>query len=480
LVVALAHLEANDALSWKVPTPGLLSFDIRITNSSGWGVNAFDAAAYVDVLLVNKKNYDIYTLSTGAITVDHRYFFNASTGSRVAISFSPPPTISPATGISCSTTATPGISTAAGVDPGPSARPPRGRPSLLTVDYTVDYVVASAVTQLTAPCGLVTLNKSPNPAFYYRLTAGTWELQFGIDSCATGVAPVGNVTSGPCPLIYYILDRTNFDIINAGDFQTAVHDAAIQPPPSGARFALNVSAPPPSSSLFSTPNPPLSPPGTASTSSAKCAAARSPSTTRASPAPPPARAAPTAPATEACAAKTTPAPPAPSATSAARARRRTPAARPTSAALAPRSACQACARAAISAHSIAPRPNATDLWERCDANLRPLTYGNADVCLQCTRGDINCRCGAASVCSEPTNLCNATTDICVTDPSKATTTTTPVPTTAASGTDATTRFVVEPVETRGADPQPSSAAAAAAPIQWTLAIVAMCFSFKQI
>jgi hypothetical protein len=135
-----------------------------------------------------------------------------------------------------------------------------------------------------------------------------------------------------------------------------------------------------------------------------------------------------------------------------------------------------CTRCDLGTLNCAPRPNGTDVWDRCDANLRPLTYGNAEICLQCTRGDINCRCGAAGACSEPTNLCNATTDICVTDPSKATTTTMPVPTTAASGTDATTRFVVEPVETRGADPQPS---AAAVPTRSILAILALML-FKQI
>lgn len=451
----------------------MLSFDIRITNSTGWGVNAFDSAAYVDVLLVNKKNYDIYTLSSGAFTVDHRYFFKRvnwvtrrDLNLAAAYDFAGDWYLVLDNGYTWDLDA-------AGVDPGPSARPPRGRPSLLTVDYTVDYVVASAVTQLTAPCGLVTLNKSPNPAFYYRLTAGSWELQFGIDSCATGVAPTGNVTSGPCPLIYYILDRTNFDIINSGDFQTAVHDAAIQPPPSGARFALNVSVA--AAELFFVLY------AKSSTLSAwyrvdklgeMCGRALGTNDT--------------------CIAGTVGC-----ACSADRTCNRgmrcgnntciacavgdvgcsctqaytcgSPDLRCIGASLRVPGVCTRCDLGTV---NCAPRPNATDLWERCDANLRPLAYGNADVCLQCPRGDINCRCGAASVCSEPTNLCNATTDICVTDPSKATTTTTPAPTTVASGTDTTTRFVVEPVETRGVDPQPSAAASLIVPPIRSLLVVA--------
>lgn len=452
-------LEANDALSWKVPTPGLLSFDVRLVNASGWGANVFDNTPFVDVLLINKTNYDIYTASVGAITVDHRYFFKRVNWVwrrdmflGAAFDFVGDWYLVVDNGFVWDLDA-------AGVDPGPSARPPRGRASNLTVRYSVEYVVSSAVTQLTAPCGTVTLNKTPNPAFYYRLTTGVWEIEFGIDSCATGVVPTGNVTAGPCPLIYYILDRANFDIVAANDFQAALHEASIQPPPTGARHTLNVTSA--VGELFFVlyaksatttawyrvdklgevcgKAPPAN--STCALGTLDCACHADASCNRGlrcNAATVTCVACPVGDANCACRQSFT--------CSAADLYC-------TGASLRTNGVCTRCAAGAAGCSPRLAGVNDT-VWDRCDADLKPFAMGSVEVCLACPRGDTRCRCGPANQCSVG-NLCNATTETCTADPTRTTVLSTVPPTTAP--VKETTRFVVEPVETRGNDPSGNAA-----------------------
>lgn len=90
---------------------------------------------------------------------------------------------------------------------GQSASPPAG--SSLTVQYTVDYARSSDVV-LTGDCGVVTLNPNPNPSIYKLLLPGVYDIEFGIDSCASDLVsvPGANITDSPCKFLVYILDET--------------------------------------------------------------------------------------------------------------------------------------------------------------------------------------------------------------------------------------------------------------------------------
>jgi hypothetical protein len=452
-------LPANDAVSWKVPTPGLLSFDIRIVNASGWGASVFDNPPAFDVLLINKVTYDIYSSGTGSLSVDNRFFFKRVNWVWRRDLFLDASFAFMGDWYIVLDNSNVWDLDAAGLDPGaPSARPPRQ--SNLTVQYSVEYVLSTAksVTQLATPCGTVTLNKAPNPVFSYRLTTGVWEIEFGIDSCATGVVPTElNVTMGPCPVIYYVLDRTNFAVVSANDFQSAAHDPSIQPPPSGARHVLNITSA--VGELFFVmyaksatvsawyridqlgASCGRTPAGTANCTlgTRDCACLGDNSCNRGL----------------RCANATCVACPVGDVDCACRQSFtcNAPDSICTGASLRAGGTCQRCPRGTASCP-----PRAASLldavWDRCDADLKTFAFGNTETCQQCPRGKVGCRCDPGNACSSG-SLCNVNVTTCVADPNR-TTSRPVVPKTTAPRTEVS-RFVVEPVETRGVDPESDAA-----------------------
>ena len=65
----LRTVQVDECMSWKLPTPGVLSFEFIITNSSGWG-HPMENRAYFDLFLVSEANLNIYKARNASISID--------------------------------------------------------------------------------------------------------------------------------------------------------------------------------------------------------------------------------------------------------------------------------------------------------------------------------------------------------------------------------------------------------------------------
>ena len=139
--------------------------------------------------------------------------------------------------------------------------------------------------------------------------------------------------------------------------------------------------------------------------------------------------------------------------------------------------CQPCA---LGTESCTPRSGnnsvAAQFWARCDEALVPFEVtGRGETCLPCSRGDPHCRCRPDLTCSQSEGeaVCDEASERCelvmpMTTPKPIAMSGNVQPTTGKS-----TDFVVEPVATRGEDPQPNEVdvdAAAALGASSTLAL----------